>query len=136
MVTHLAVSLRHSKDILPCSANSQLVKSNIQLRIVVVMQVQSGRCCKLNVTTINNCKYRLNKGLSQPQKDGWLWVYYVCKMYPLRTEGYLGSKVAGPQFKPAALWRGGCRTETQGSSETGRHMYLLSVFLTEFPAKI
>ena len=55
------------------------------------------------------------------------------KMHSLRTEGYLGSKVPGPQFKPATIPRGGCRTETQGTSGTERHMYLLSVFLTEFP---
>ena len=58
---------------------------------------------------------------------------YDRKMHSLRTEGYLGSKVPGPQFKPATIPIGDCRTETQGSSETERHVSLLSVFLTGFP---
>ena len=61
-------------------------------------------------------------------------VNYGSKLHPLKTEGYLVSKYDDPQFKPAPIWRVDCRAEIQGSSETERHMYLLSVFLTEFPA--
>ena len=137
MVTHLAVVLRHSKDFLAYSSNSQPSKPNIYLQIMVVMQVfvGAGGCCKLKVTTVTNGKYRLNEGpTGQQRMGGCQYVMgYDRKMHPLRTVCYLGSTVDDPQFKPAAIRRGGCRTETQGTSGTERHMYLLSVFLTEFP---
>lgn len=78
IVTHLAVTLRYSKDILSCNAKSQPAWPDIHLteKRGGIVFVQIGRYCKLKVTTVNKCKYRINKGLSYPLKDGWLFVYY------------------------------------------------------------